>query len=222
MPRRDIKPRLHAKYGARQEPSHRDHSGAQGRCCSQAILLSSSGSHSVRDRSRVHPAGCLGRSLASWHRWTTAGSTAADLRSRPMRVPECKRRRQHSCMGHAGRAEEVWLPLVAFSLSPSRFGLRRSAPGRPDSTFWTRIRSAHESRSSSSAREPASWAWRRSAALSSSSRAVLDQLKPRLLHSTRIAARGRHATWRASKTRARELASFVVTKTTSATLTKVR
>ena len=95
----------------------------------EAILLSSSGSHSVRDRSRVHPAGRLGRSLAFWHRRTTAGSTAADPRSRPMRVPECKRRRQHSCMGHAGRAEEVWLPLVAFPLSPSRFGPRRSAPG---------------------------------------------------------------------------------------------
>ena len=161
MPTRDIKPRLHAKFGARQEPSHRDNSGAQGRCCSQAILLSSSGSHSVRDRSRVHPAGRLGRSLASWRRRTTAGSTAADPRSRPIRVPECKRRRQHSCMGHAGHAEGIWLPLVVVRLSPSRFGLRRSAPGRPDSTFWTRIRPAHESRSSSSARDPASWAWRR-------------------------------------------------------------
>ena len=156
MPRRDIKPRLHAKIGARQEPSHRDNSGAQGRCCSQAILLSSSGPHSVRYRSRVHPAGRLGRSLASWHRWTTAGSTAADLRSRPMRVPECKRRRQHSCMGHAGRAEEVWLSLVALRFSLSRFGPVRSAPGRPDSKLWIRIRSAHARRSSSSARGPAS------------------------------------------------------------------
>ena len=34
-----------------------------------------------------------------WRRRTTAGSTAADPRSRPIRVPECKRRRQHSCMG---------------------------------------------------------------------------------------------------------------------------
>ena len=60
-----------------------------------------------------------------WRRRTTAGSTAADPRSRPIRVPECKRRRQHSCMGHAGRAEQDWLPLVAFRLSPSRFEPRR-------------------------------------------------------------------------------------------------
>ena len=60
-----------------------------------------------------------------WRRRTTAGSTAADPRSRPIRVPECKRRRQHSCMGHAGRAEQVWLPVVAFRLSPSRFEPRR-------------------------------------------------------------------------------------------------
>ena len=116
------------------------------------------GSHSVRDRSRLHPIGRLGHGLASRRRRTTAGSTAADPRSRPIRVLECERRRQHSCMGHAGRAEEVLLPLVAFPLSPSRFGPRRSAPDRPDSTFWTRIRSAHESQSSSSARESASWA----------------------------------------------------------------
>ena len=31
MPRRDIKPRLHAKFGVRQEPSHRDSSGAAAR-----------------------------------------------------------------------------------------------------------------------------------------------------------------------------------------------
>ena len=53
--------------------------------------------------------------------------------------------------------------------------------------------------------------------LRSSSRAVLDQLKPRLLRSTRLATRGRHTTSRASKTRARELESFADRKTTSAT-----
>ena len=31
MPRRDIKPRLHAKFGVRQEPLHRDSSGAAAR-----------------------------------------------------------------------------------------------------------------------------------------------------------------------------------------------
>ena len=160
MPRRNIKPRLRTKFG--DDRSHRIEIAVV--VLLEAILLSSSGSHSVRDRSRLDPVGRLGRGLAFWHRRTTAGSTAADPRSRPIRVLECKRRRQHSCMGHAGRAEEVWLPLVAFRLSPSRFGPRRSAPSRPDSTFWTRIRSAHESRSSSSARELASWAWRRSAA----------------------------------------------------------
>ena len=90
-----------------------------------AIVCSSSGSRSVRDRSRVRRAGCLGRSFAFWRRRTTAGAAAADPRSRPIRAPECKRRRQHSCMGHAEPAQRVWQRLVAFRLSPSRFEPRR-------------------------------------------------------------------------------------------------
>ena len=58
--------------------------------------------------------------------------------------------------------------------------------------------------------------------LRASSRAVLDQLTPRLLRSTRLAARDRHATSRASKTRARELESFVTSNRLSSTPTKVR
>ena len=126
-----------------------------------AIVCSSSGSRSVRDRSRVRRAGCLGRSFAFWRRRTTAGAAAADPRSRPIRAPECKRRRQHSCMGHAEPAQRVWQRLVAFRLSPSRFGPRRVAPGRPGSTFWARVRSAHAGRPPRSARKPASRTGRR-------------------------------------------------------------
>ena len=175
----------------------------------EAIFLGSSGSHSVRDRSRVHPAGRLGRSLASWRRRTTAGSTAADPRSRPIRVPECKRRRQHSCIGHAGRAEEVRLFLVALrflrlvsdSDVPHRVvriprfgpgsGRRTRADPRAVIGNWPRGRDA--------AAPP----------LRSSARAVLDQLRPRLLRSTRIGAHGHRAKQRDSKLRASELESFV-------------
>ena len=95
----------------------------------------------------------LGRSFAFWRRSDDrrihgCGPEIPADSSAIVKMP--------SCMGHAGRAEEVRLPLVLFRYSPSRFGPRRSAPDRPDSIFWMLIRSAHASRSPSCARKSAS------------------------------------------------------------------
>ena len=87
---------------------------ALGSMLPDAGIRSSPCSRSVRDRPRMLPARRVGFRLAFWCRRTTVAVTAVGPRFRPMRVPECKRRRQHPSMRHAGRAQGVGLPPVAL------------------------------------------------------------------------------------------------------------
>ena len=133
--------------------------GQSERRVPKRLTLSSSGSPSVRDCSRVH--------------------------RRPPRAQFCilapsDDRRSHGCGPEipADSSTRVQTPAPALirgsrwtcreSLAASHcvsvltvsFGPRRSAPDRPDSTPWTQIRSEHASQSTSRARAPASWASR--------------------------------------------------------------
>ena len=122
----------------------------------------SSGSRSVRDRSRVHSAGRLGSSFQ-----ILAPSDDRRIHGCGPEIPaDSSARVQTPASALVHGSLDVPSKIGCLSL---RFGFRRLvsnpdvsvAPGRPGSTFWARIRSAHAGRPPSSARKPASRTGRR-------------------------------------------------------------